>query len=197
MKLKDQVLNNEELVLNDIEVNMLGPQLTLNGCTVASYATAKALSFVGVSIVDSTFISKVALSDFQWCKTDLKGVKFIGQYSGCDFGRWKEFHGENGAISNCDFSEAKLDNCRFMNCDISTLTFPKWPCFTILNPREKAEAIQLISWPGKLGLIMGIFADSPEGCVAVTGNAKGLLKRLGGSELEFKAALQQLEEVIC
>ncbi|WHI45857.1 hypothetical protein [Microbulbifer sp. VAAF005] len=197
MNFKNQTLDGQELVLKDAEVNVLGPGLTLNRCTIVSEASAKALSFSGVSVVDSTFISKVTLADFQWCKVNLKGVNFLGRYSGCDFGQWEEFHGKTGGIVDCDFRGAELDNCRFMNCDVNSLAFPKWPYYTITSPRDQASSIKASSWPGKLELIMSIFADSPEDCVAVTGDANGLLKRLGGSEEEFKAALLQLDGIIC
>jgi hypothetical protein len=195
MKLQDQVLSGEEIYLKDTEVNILGPRLTLNKCKIISEASAKALALTDVSIVDSIVDAKKTLFDFQWCKANLNGVKFIGHFSGCDFGNWEEFHGKYGGIENCDFSEANLDNCRFMNCDPYSIVFPKWPCFTIMNPRARAEEIKSVSWPGKLGLIMGIFADSPEGCVAVSGNAQVLLKKLGGTEQEFKVALSQLDGV--
>ncbi len=60
---------------------------------------------------------------------------------GCDFGTWPGYtlEGALGEVEDCDFTEARLDLCRFLGCDTRTLRFPQWPGFTILDPVGRAE----------------------------------------------------------
>jgi hypothetical protein len=196
MNLKDQIVENKDIYLTDDEVNILGPGLSVVDCDIQSTATSKYLSIFESKFEGGSFTAIEPLVNFQWCKIKLSGVRFDGVFSGCDFGHWPEFHGELGGVEECDFGGAVLSNCRFMNCDIDTLVLPGWPCFSIVNPSAISHRIKSINWPGKLGLIMGIFANSPEACTAITANAVELVGRLGGSEESFRAALEELGGVI-
>ena len=61
---------------------------------------------------------------------------------------------QHGSIEDCDFTEARLDGCRIMGCDPATLRFPKWPCFTILDPIGRARELDSVQWPGRFGAVV-------------------------------------------
>ncbi|HEX8819508.1 MAG TPA: hypothetical protein VF794_06250 [Archangium sp.] len=152
---KDKELENERLELTDKgSLYFLGSNLTLRNCTLVLKVSARNLFLDGVRFIDCTFEVKQELKNHQqWVFASLKGCRFKGRLSGCDFGRWPGYAEgwEHGSIEDCDFSEARLDGCRFMGCDPSTLRFPKWPCFTFLDPIRRAPELRGVKWPGIFG----------------------------------------------
>ncbi|EPX62305.1 hypothetical protein D187_008492 [Cystobacter fuscus DSM 2262] len=83
------------------------------------------------------------LKGVAWAPMKLKGCRFKGSFSGNDFGfRADLFDREKaGGVEDCDFSEARLNGCRFFNCDISTIRLPLWPCFSFMNPLGHAAKL--------------------------------------------------------
>src|SRR5262249_23563674 len=125
----------------------------------------------------------------------LKGCRFTGRLTGNDFGRWPDSP-PGGGIEDCDFSGAQLDACRFLDCDVSSLRFPHWPCFTILDPVHRSSELSAVPWPGDIGLIASGFAKAPPSTVAVTYSAPALAKRRGTTPEAIRATLEQLEGVL-
>ncbi|MFY0582461.1 pentapeptide repeat-containing protein [Cystobacter fuscus] len=84
-----------------------------------------------------------------WVLASLKGCRFKGNLSDCDFGHWPGYAPgwEHGSIEDCDFTEARLDGCRIMGCNPATVRFPKWPCFTILDPVQNSRALRSATGP--------------------------------------------------
>jgi hypothetical protein len=157
---EDKEIENEQLELTDKgSLYFLGRNLTLRNCTLVLKVPARNLHLREVRFIDCTFDVKQELKNHQdWIRTSLKGCRFKGRFSSCDFGHWPEYGSQSeyqfGAIEDCDFTEARLDGCRFMGCDPRTLRLPKWPCFTLLEPHRKAEELRAISWPGLFGEIV-------------------------------------------
>ena len=57
----------------------------------------------------------------------LDGTRFRGHYQQCIFGRDRDT--EMGAVRRCDFSEATLHLCGFLDgCDLPTI---RWPGFQV------------------------------------------------------------------
>lgn len=69
------------------------------------------------------------------------GCVFHGHYEGTHFGlsddqmfgpsSWTDV-----ALRGCDFSTATLAGCCLNRLEIESTKFPKWPCFTVLQPFE-------------------------------------------------------------
>ncbi len=142
--IKNKELENERFEVTDKDsLYFLGPNLTLRNCTVVLKVSARRLHILGVRFIDCTFEVKQELKNHQdWTRASLEGCRFKGRLTGCDFGHWPEYGSkpeyQHGSIEHCDFTEARLDGCRIMGCDPTTLRFPKWPCFTILDPIGRA-----------------------------------------------------------
>ncbi|ATB38173.1 hypothetical protein CYFUS_003606 [Cystobacter fuscus] len=199
--LKNREIKNERLELTDKgSLYFLGPELTLSHCTVVLKVSARSLLIrEGTRFIDCTFEVKKELKNHQdWVFASLKGCRFKGRLSGCEFGRWPDYSEgwEHGSIDACDFSEAHLDGCRFHGCDMSTLQLPLWPCFTILDPLRRGPELVARQWPGDVGIAMKGHLREPPSTVAVTWSASVLAKEGGTTPEAIKAVLDQCEGIV-
>jgi hypothetical protein len=101
-----------------------------------------------------------------------------------------------GGIEDCDFTAAHIHGCRFVGCDATTLKFPRWPYFTILDPYRRLEEFASITWPRELRTWFTVFHMFPETTAAVTYSATVLEKRTGVSEDRIRALLEGHADVI-
>jgi hypothetical protein len=155
-----------------------------------------------VRFINCTIEVKQELKNHQqWISASLEGCRFTGRFSGCDFGYWPEYGSEPeyqyGAIKDCDFTEARLDGCRFMGCDPRTLRLPPWPCFTILDPIGNSPALNRVEWPGRFGrVVMEDLINDPPTTVAETFYAPAVAKQLGTTAEELKAVLEKFDCIL-
>jgi hypothetical protein len=199
----DREIENERLELTDTKANyILGPNLTLKNCTLVLKVPARRLSLKQPRFIDCTFEVKQELKNHQsWVAASLKGCRFKGRLSGCDFGYWPEYMSlpwyESGSIEDCDFSEARLDGCRIMGCDPATLRFPKWPCFTILDPIRRAPELRRVKWPGSFGdVTVENLHQQPSRTTALTLFAPAMAKRHETTEDELRAVIEQFDFIL-
>ena len=196
IQLSDQEIANERLILNSpTELYYLGHDLTLRKCTVVLRVPARALVIARTRFIDCTIEAKRQLTNFRWEGAHLRGCRFKGRFNGNDFGSGPDSPAK-GSIEDCDFSEAHLDATRFLNCDIRTLRFPPWPCFTIFDPVRRARELRQLPWPERVGRIeVECFAQAPPSTVALTQSATDLAKRRGTTLEAIKAVLEKLDGV--
>lgn len=197
---EDREIEDERLELADKEGNYyLGPNLTLRRCVVVTRVSARWLHILPTRFIDCTLEVKQELKNQDWSKALLKGCRFTGRLSGCDFGhRLPHLPGrEHGAIEDCDFSEARLDGCRFHGCDMRTLRLPRWPCFTLLDPLGRSHELSRLEWPGgRVPITIKDAINEPPSTVAVTLYAPGFLKGLNTTPDALRAFLKTLDGVI-
>jgi hypothetical protein len=195
-----QELEGERLVLDSKEdIYFLGPDLTLRDCTLVTRVPARWLHILPTRFINCTIQAKQELKNLDWSRAFLKGCRFTGRLTGCDFGRWPlDLPGqENGFIEDCDFSEARLDGCRFHGCDTRTLRFPPWPCFTILHPVRSASELATIEWPGNINSItLPILARQLPSTVAVTWYAPIFAKQSGTTPEELRGVLERFDCIV-
>ncbi len=197
--IENQTLEETELILTDNDNNYLGSDLTLRHCRLILRTTARLLHIVNnVQIIDCQIEVKKKLANFSWLAAAISGCTFTGHYVGHEFGHWPDYgvNCENGSIADCDFSEAVLDGCRFMDCDISSIKLPKWPCFTILNPHERRNEIEAIEWPGRISVWATDLPNQPNITSAIVDYAPTLAKQFNCAEDELREALSSLGNVI-
>lgn len=196
---ENREIEGERLELTDKEaIYWLGPNVTLRGCTLVFSVSARWLHLVSGNLIDCTVQAKSELKTLPWAPMKLKGCRFKGRFGGNDFGfredlddRWKL-----GGIEDCDFSEARLNGCRFFNCDMSTVRLPRWPCFTFMDPRGHAAELGLHGWPGRFGNLIEGLARIPDGTVAVTWHAPTVAEKLDTTAEELHAALEGVPWVV-
>ncbi len=191
--IEDRVIENERLELGDRNLYFLGPNLTLRGCTLVVKVPASGLTLIGPKLLGCTIEVKRELKNLPWHHAFLRGCRFTGRLSGCDFGRWPD--APEGGIEACDFTAASLDACRFIGCDASTLTFPAWPCFTLLDPVRRGQELSALPWPGELGIVARTFSKYPPSTAAVTFSASLLAREFRTSEAAIRAVLERLDGV--
>ena len=163
VKLRDQILDNADLLLTDEEKykNVLGPNLVVKDSSITLQLPAKSLILGDVKFIDCEITTKRELRDFRWHSAFLEGCRFHGRFLGNCFGQRLDGGSRNGGVERCDFSEAILDLCAFYGCDPASIVFPKWPGFTLLHPGNHLEELARLEWPGKLGRWAGLFLHYP------------------------------------
>ncbi|HYO69114.1 MAG TPA: hypothetical protein VEU33_23850 [Archangium sp.] len=201
--IENQALENQRLELTDKNsIYFLGPNLTLRKCTVVLKVSARNLFITGVRFIDCTFDVKQELKNHQqWIGASLKGCRFRGRLSGCDFGHWPEYgkgpEYQLGSIEDCDFSEARLDGCRIMGSDPSTLRFPRWPCFTILDPVRRAPELLSVKWPGLFGdVVVENLHKRPPATRSLTEHAPTITRRLETTPEELRVAIARFDFIL-
>jgi hypothetical protein len=198
--IEDRELANERIEVMDKEsLYFLGPNLTLRHCTLVLKVPARRLHILGARFIDCSFEVKQELKNHDWSRAFLKGCRFKGRLSGCDFGhRLPLTEGrENGGIEDCDFSEALLDGCRFHGCDPRTLRFPKWPCFTVVDPIGRCRELDSVQWPGGFRPIFveGEYRDPPS-TMAVTFFAPAEAKMYDTTPEELRAVIEKFDCIV-
>jgi hypothetical protein len=201
--IENKEVENERLELTDKTAHyFLGPNLTLRRCTLVLKVSARCLFFDRVRFIDCTFEVKQELKNHQqWISASLEGCRFKGRLTGCDFGSWPEYGSEPayqfGSINDCDFTEARLEGCRFMGCDPATLRFPKWPCFTFIDPIGRARELNSVQWPGLVGPVtIETLFNQPPSTVALTEQAVSIAKRLDTTPEELKAVIEKFDCIV-
>ncbi|HEX8825845.1 MAG TPA: pentapeptide repeat-containing protein [Archangium sp.] len=193
-------IEGQRLELADKDgIYFLGPSLTLRRCTVVLRVPARWLHILPSRFIDCTFEVKQELKNFPWVGAAMKGCRFKGRMSGCDFGPWRNYTEgwEQSSVEDCDFSEAQLSNCRFHGCDMRTLRLPRWPCFTILDPIGRSRELNSVQWPGRFGaVVVENLSTEPPSTVAMTFFAPLMAKRFGTTEEELKAAIERFDFIV-
>jgi len=197
---KNQELENERLELTDKNsLYYLSTGLTLRNCTLVLKVPASRLVIKQAQFIDCTFEVKQELKNYQsWVSARLKGCRFKGRFSGNDFGHWPEYGNypwfQDGAIEDCDFSEAHLDACRFHGCDPRALRFPLWPYFTFVAPLLHAAALRGGKWPEWFNdVIVQELHTHPSSTVALTYHAPSVARRLRTTAEELRAVIEQFD----
>ncbi len=197
VNLEDTEIENERLELNAGTIYFLGPNLTLRNCTLVLKVPARDLIIPQAQFINCTIDIKKELKNLRWEHATIKGCRLTGRLSGNDFGRWPYSREAPGSIEDCDFTEARLDGCRFMGCDPATLRFPKWPCFTILDPIGRSRELNSVQWPGTFGSVTveGLSTQPPR-TVAVTLFAPAMAERRKTTPEELKAVIEKFDCIL-
>jgi hypothetical protein len=200
---KEREIENERLELTDKNsLYYLSTNLTLRNCTVVLKVPASRLIIKQATFIDCTFEVKQELKNHQsWLAASLKGCRFRGRLTGCDFGHWPEYASDpwyqHGSIEGCDFTEACLNACRFMGSEPATLGFPKWPCFTFLYPIRNAPVLRGVKWPALFGrVVVGDLHNEPPPTVAVTYHAPTIAKQMETTPEELRAVIEKFDCIL-
>jgi hypothetical protein len=199
---EDREIENERLELMDKgSLYFLGSNVTFRNCTLVLKVSGRNLIFdQGTRFIGCTFEVKQELKNHQdWVFASLKGCRFKGRLSGCDFGHWPSYseRAGHGSIEDCDFTEARLDGCRVMGCDPATIRFPKWPCFTILDPIGHAPKLRSVKWPGRFGsVVIDELHTQPACTTALTEHALAIAKQLDANPEELRAVIEKFDCII-
>lgn len=194
MRINNKNLNRVDIVLDNLEVHSLGPELCINECQLIVNSSARGIIIAGLKMSGGTFKQKVRLSNFHFQKASFTAVHFSGKFSGCDFGVWEP--NGYGEIVDCSFYEANLDGCRFLNCDPNRIRFPRWPCFTLTNPQAAREFVLSRYWSSSLFNLLRILIEEDPRCVAICFDGSKLAKKDNVVLSEFKKEILAIPGVV-
>ena len=130
---------------------------TLLGCTISNSVVTilKNNNFAmrGCKFFNTDFVfQKKASLDRLFTANYWEKCRFKGTHEGTKFGYWYE--SDYGpcpwgdiSIRECDFSNSILRCCSFHRTELDKMVFPKWPCFTTLEPMRLAGALRKLCPP--------------------------------------------------
>ncbi len=176
----------------------LGPNLLLRSCTLVLKVPASRLLLPGAKFIDCSLEVKRDLKNLTWFKVHLKGCRFTGRLVSCDFGHDPYPSPplrQVGGIEDCDFTAAHIHACRFVGCDPSTLRFPRWPYFTLLDPVRRIRELAS-SWPRETRPWRTTLEGCPETTAAITFSATELAKEANVSEERIRGLLEGHSDVL-
>jgi len=196
---ENETMEDQRLELGDHNFRFyLGPNLILRRCTLVLRVPSDLLHLAGPRFINCAIEVKRQLKEVCWYSAHLKGCRLTGRFFGCDFGHFpnsKVLYEDIGGIEDCDFSAAHLHACRFLGCDASTLKFPRWPYFTLLDPYRRHREFASILWPGETRFWFTGFDRIPENTAAIVYSATALAKEAGVSEDRIKALLEGRSDI--
>jgi hypothetical protein len=197
---QNETMEGQPLELGDHTFRFyLGPNLVMRRCTLVLRVPSDLLHLVGVRFIDCTIEVKKQLKEVNWYGAHLKGCRFTGRLIDCEFGHKSSAvipHRDLGGIEDCDFSAAHLHGCRFVGCDASTLRFPRWPYFTLLEPYRRSREFAAMMWPREIRAWFTAFDRYPETTAAMTYSAAALAKEAGVNEDRIKALLEGHSDIL-
>lgn len=189
-------LSGEKIPIAAGDITVLGPSLELFQCELLIKGGSDALTIVEVLIRESVISTQKNLKNFRFYDARIERSRFSGRYTGCGFGSRPDHYNPKGGIVGCDFTQATLDMCDFMNCDMSTLTLPKWPTITFLYPLRR-EMIDAVKWPGLMKVFVSdVLFTRPAGTAAICISSPSFQKKFKVSEADLKAVLEGLPDVL-
>jgi hypothetical protein len=198
--IEDRTIEGERLELGAKNIRYyLGPNLILRRCTLVLRVPSNLLHLCGPLFIDCHIEVKKQLKEVVWYTAHLKGCRFTGRLFACDFGHRPDPvipDRDIGCIEDCDFTAARLHACRFVGCDPSTLRFPRWPCFTILEPYRRRREFASIAWPREIQSWFTSAERDPKTTAAITFSATALAKEAGVTEDRIQALLEGHTDVI-
>lgn len=198
--LEDKRIEGERLEFSGKEnIFFLGPNLIIERCELVLRVASRWFHIMPTRFIDCSIVVKQELKNSSWTCAALKGCRFKGRMSGCDFGPWQGYtqRWEYGSVEDCDFTEARLSNCRFHGCDMRTVRLPKWPCFTILDPIGRAQELNSIKWPRRFGrVVMEDIHTHPSSTVAMTLFAPTEAERYETTPEEIKSLIEKFDFIV-
>ena len=197
-RLEKQTIADQEIVLTNEQQNFLGPELTFENCRLIFRCAHTSLIITRTKFINCRIEIRRKLVNFQSLRAWLQGCTFRGTLRSNDFGHWPPTFADMAGIRDCDFSEATLDLCRFVDCPIETITLPRWPCFTILHPYQNLSRFESVKSPVDLSFLSHPYTPPRENFAAYTYYAPSFLKdrKIAGTEEDLKATLEPLDFVL-
>jgi hypothetical protein len=197
--IRSQVLVGETVVLSEDECHgIVDSKLTACALKLAQKSSRWPIVIVRTTVVDSDVVAVKRQKDDRLFQARFINCRFRGVFSGIDFGQSHNVarDGDFGGVEGCDFTEAKLDGCRFFNVDVSSLRLPRWPHVVLLDFAQRAAEVAAMKWPGTLGNFMRICADQPVSLRVAVIYTPSLTKLVGCTEEQMREAFEQFGGVV-
>lgn len=197
MNLRNQVIENQTIVLRSGELTGLGPAVTLHHCLIECRVTAHELVLTDVEMHHCTFVAKKQLTGYKFLRARFYDCAFEGTYSGCDFGKRAEVYNNLGDIARCDFRKARLDACRFFNCDVDSLNLAtKELAMIVRAPAHAVKGANVEQLTSRLRIFVGALAKQSVDCSALVDDLLLRAKRYGCDVSDVEALARALNATV-
>lgn len=190
--IRNQHLVGETVILSDKQCAGLVDSTLTSGTLKLAQSKGRPI-LLHSTLKDSDVIAAKPQKSYQLLEARFINCRFHGVFSGVDFGRahYVERDGDFGGIEGCDFTDATLDGCRFVNVDVSTSRLPSWPHVVIIDPHKRAADVAAMHWPGQLGLYMHGSTNRPESFKATVLHVPSLARLVKCTEEEVRTAFEK------
>lgn len=84
---------------------------------------------------------ETVLKHMSWTDAKFSNCAFHGRYIGNRFGHVDKWRQDAGSIVDCDLSATHLHGTDFVNCDVSRISLPSWPHFTLIAPSRNQDKL--------------------------------------------------------
>lgn len=124
--------------------------------------------------------------------------RFRGTFKSVKFGRGfrAELQEDFGTIEGCDFTDAVLDDCEFVNVDVSTIKFPQKDHVVLIEPYKRAADVAAVQWPGDLARYMLLSTEPQEWRKAAVDHVPSLARHFKCTPDELRRAFKQFGGVL-
>lgn len=190
--IRNQNLIGETVILSDKECAGLVDSTLTAGTLKLTQSKGRPI-LLHSTLKDCDVIAAKPQKAYQLLEAFFINCRFHGVFSGVDFGRAHDVErdGYFGGVEGCDFTDATLDGCRFVNVDVSTLRLPSWPHVVMIDPYKRAADVEAMQWPGQLGLYMHGSTNRPESFRATVLHVPSLAQLVKCTEEEVRTAFER------
>lgn len=199
--IRDQHLRGESVVLSDdehIASGLVDCVFESGVLTLAGRSAQWVPIILRTTVTDSEVIAKVPVKNKRFFKTRFINCRFRGAFQSIKFGRGfrPELYEDFGTIEGCDFTDAVLDDCEFVNVDVSTIKFPLRDHVVLLEPYKRAGDVAKVKWPGNMARYMALCTEPEEWLKAVVAHIPPLARQLNCTPEELRRAFEQFGGVL-
>jgi hypothetical protein len=187
----DQTITKDVIELNDGEMNYLGHNLILIGCTINIRAKERNVIVSRAEFIDCTIIAK-NLKNFNWRRIKMVNCFFAGSFYENNFGNSLIEEQFPTIIKDCDFSHAKIDSTRFYDVDMKTIILPTEPFVTIFEPKKFAQESSKSRHIDKLASFIEFLSPQHDRVKAFTFDSTRVTKKYNLNTEEIQILLEEI-----
>ena len=171
-----------------------GPGLRLVNCQVEVRTDAGAIGLSRVEMANCTVTAKRPVEKINFTGVRFDKCRFVGEFVNCDFGHQTDPFDYGGALIECDFTAAQLDQCRFFDSKLRAQKMRSaWPQ-VVLAGNFQAEAKARLPSANTIEekVFFGVLADAEAEQSASLRWGPKLAQRMNMSEEQLLAFLDTL-----
>lgn len=191
--IRRQSIEGEMIVMREGICSMF-VQSTLDRGVLELSAPKMASSIVMSTIKDSVVHAATPQRNSNFFLARFINCKFRGVFAGIDFGRGHrvELNETFGDVRVCDFSDAILDGCRFVNVSTSEIKFPSEDHRVLSKPSVVAKSIAHQSLPPKLDEYLNNYSILPDSFTTLVVHIPRLARLIGSDVNSIREAMQTI-----
>jgi len=151
----------------DHYADVIGDGAELIDCKIIIHGSARGIIISKSKFTNCLIHAKRKLVNFYWSYSKLIGCTFLGRLEGCVFGNIENTKRIEGSIEDCDFTKATLHLSSFNDCDMTSIKLPRWPCFTVLEPKRNKKKWLALPLPEEICYLQETICETDESAITL------------------------------